>query len=139
MVSFTDCWSTETRTKIKSKRAPGMPERSIRNFEKGQIDRLMREGCFIQAKLPKTASHKPQDQAKIFTNLIMEGQIKLAMRFLDKDSNHRVLSLTEEIMNQLRQKHPEVQETMLRALLFGPTEVISDIRTQVFAKLMEKW
>ena len=43
----------------------------------------------------------------------MEGQIKLAMRFLDKDGNHRVLSLTEEIMNQLR-------------LVFGPIEAIPD-------------
>ena len=93
----------------------------------------MREGRFIQARLPKTASRKPQDQARIFANLIMEGQIRLAMRFLDKDGNHGVLLLTEEIMNQLRQKHPETQE----ALLFGPIEAIPG--TIFFSKLMEKW
>ena len=56
----------------------------------------------------------------------MEGQIKLAMKFSDKDRNHKVLSLTKEIMNQLRQKYPEAQEATLRAFLFGPTEAISD-------------
>ena len=86
----------------------------------------MREGRFIQARLPKTASRKPQDQARIFANLIMEGQIKSAMRLLDKDGNHGVLPLTEEIMNQLRQKHPEAQEATLGALLFGPIEAIPD-------------
>ena len=101
-----------------------MPEKSIRNVGKGQIDRLMREGRFI--RLPKTASRKLQDQARIFANLIMEGQIKSAIRFLDRDGNHGVLSLTEEIINQLRQKHPEVQEATLAALLFGPVEAILD-------------
>ena len=65
----------------------------------------------------------------------MEGQIKSAMRFLDKDRNHGVFSLTEDIMNQLRQKHPEALEATLGALLFGPTEGIPDTS---FAKLMEK-
>ena len=94
-------------------------------WKKGHIDRLLyREGCFIQAKLNSIT--KSQDQARIFANLIMEGQIKSAMGFLDKDENHGILLQTEEIMNQLRQKHPEVQDAMLRALLFGPVEAIPD-------------
>ena len=101
-------------------------------WKKGLIDRLMREGRFIQERPPKTASRKPQDQARIFANLIMEGQIKSAMRFLDKDGNHGVPSLTEEIMNQLRQKHPEAQEATLGALLFGPIEEIPDT---IFCKI----
>ena len=92
-------------------------------WKKGQIDRLMREGRFIQARLPKTES---QNQARIFTNLIMEGQIKLSMRFLDKDGNQGVLLLTEEIMNLLRQKHPEVQVATHVAPLFDPIKAIPD-------------
>ena len=107
-----------------------MPEKPIGNVGKGQIYRLMREGRFI--RLPKTASRKPQDQARIFASLIMEGQVKSAMRFLDRDGNHRVLSLTEEIINQLRQKHPEAQEATLAALLFGPIEAILDT---IFCKI----
>ena len=95
-------------------------------WKKDQIDRVIREGRFVQARLPKTLSLKPQDQAGIFANLIMEGQIKSALRFLDKDGNHGVHSLTEEIMNQLRQKHPEAQEATLGALLFGQIEAIPD-------------
>ena len=68
-------------------------------WKKAQIDMLMREGRFIQAKLPKTTSRKTQDQARIFANLIMEGQIKSTIRFPDKDGNHGVPSLMEEIMN----------------------------------------
>ena len=109
-----------------------MPEKSIRNVKKGQIDRLMRESHFIQARLLKTASLKPQDQARIFANLIMEAQIKSVMRFLDKDGNHGALSLTEEIMNQLRQKHLEAQEATLGALLFGPIE---EIPVTIFCKI----
>ena len=53
------------------------------------------------------------------------------MRFLDKDGNHRVLSLTEEIMNQLRQKHPEAQKATLEAF-FGPIDTIPDT---IFCKI----
>ena len=107
-----------------------MPEKSIRNVEK-RPDRQANEreplySSKATENIPKTTPRKPQDQARIFANLIMEGQIKLAMRFLDKDGNHGVLSLTEEIMNQLRQKHPEAQEATLGALLFGPIEEIPD-------------
>ena len=56
----------------------------------------------------------------------MEGQIKSEMKFLDKDENQGVLSLTEKIMNQLRQKHLKVQEATFGALLFGPMEAIPD-------------
>ena len=109
-----------------------MPEKSIRNVEKRPDRQAGQEGRFIKARLPKTTSRKPQDQARIFSNLIMEGQIKSAMKFLDKDGNHGVLSLTEEIMNQLRQKHPETQEATLGALLFGPIEEIPDT---IFGKI----
>ena len=54
------------------------------------------------------------------------------MRFIDKDGNHGVLSLTEEIMNQLRQEHPEAQEATLGTLLFGPIEVIPET---IFCKI----
>ena len=54
------------------------------------------------------------------------------MRLLDKGGNHGVLSLTKEIMNQLRQKHPEVQEATLGALLLGPIEEIPDT---IFCKI----
>ena len=83
--------------------------------EEGQIAKLMREGSFIQARLLKTKSRNPQDQDRIFANLIMEGQIKSVMKFLDKDGNCGVLPLTEEIVNQLRQKAPEAQEATLGA------------------------
>ena len=92
----------------------------------------MSEGRFIQARLPKTASRKPQDKTRIFANLIMEGQIKSAMRFVGKDGNHGVLSLTEEIVNQLRQKHPEAQEATLGSFLLGPIEEIPDT---IFCKI----
>ena len=118
--------------KSKAKEHQECLKNRLEMWKKGQMNKLIRVGRFIQARLSKTASHKPQDQARIFANLIMEGQIKSAMRFLDKDGNHGVLLLTEEIMNQLRQKHPEVQEATLRALLFGPIEVILDT---IFCKI----
>ena len=62
----------------------------------------------------------------------MEGQVKSAIRFLDKNGNHGILSLTEEIINQLRQKHPEAQEATHGALLHGPIEEIPDT---IFCKI----
>ena len=56
----------------------------------------------------------------------MEVQIILALRYLSENDGGGVLPLTDDVLQQLREKHPEVQEAKLGSLLFGPVEDFPD-------------
>ena len=52
----------------------------------------------------------------------MEGQINSALRFLNESSCGGVLPLNDDVMTQLKEKHPNPQAAKLGTLLFGPTD-----------------
>ena len=56
----------------------------------------------------------------------MKGQINSALRYLNEDDSGAVLSLTDDVVKQLREKHPDAQRAKLGSLLFGPVEDILD-------------
>ena len=56
----------------------------------------------------------------------MEGQINSALRYLSENDGGGVLPLTDDVTQQLREKHPEAQEAKLDSLMFGPAEDIPD-------------
>ena len=78
----------------------------------------------IQARIGKSKKSEPPDRAKIFAKLVMEGQINSAMRFLSEEGNGGVLPLSDDVMLQLRQKHPEVEEAKIGTLLRGPVQEV---------------
>ena len=95
-------------------------------WKEGEIDSLLREGRSIQKRLVKTKRTEPANKAKIFAKLVMEGQIRSALRYLSENECGGVLPLTVDVMGQLKDKHPEAQEAKLGSLLFGPVEEVHD-------------
>ena len=80
----------------------------------------------IQRRIQKSCRNDLPNKAKIFAKLVMEGQINSALRYLSENDGGGVLPLTDDVLQQLREKHPEVQEAKLGSLLFGPVEDYSD-------------
>ncbi len=95
-------------------------------WKNGEIDKLLNEGRIIQSRIGKGKKSEPINRAKIFAKLVMEGQINSAMRFLNDDISGGVLPLTDDVMLQLREKHPEAQPAKSRVLLRGPTQDIPE-------------
>ena len=56
----------------------------------------------------------------------MQGQINSALRYLSDDDCGGVLPLTDDVMRQLHEKHPEAQDAKLGSILFGPVEEVHD-------------
>ena len=56
----------------------------------------------------------------------MRGQIHSALRYLCDDNGGGVLPLSDDVMRQLKEKHPVAQEARLGYLLFGPVQDIPD-------------
>ena len=88
----------------------------------GEINKLLREGRIIQGRIGKRKASEPPDRSKVFVKLVLEGQINSALRFLSETTSGGVLSLTDDVMSQLKQKHPNPQSAKLGSLLFGPID-----------------
>ena len=58
----------------------------------------------------------------MFTKLLLEGQINSALRFLSETTSGGVLPLTDQVIGQLRLKHPNLQPAKSDLLLFGPID-----------------
>ncbi|XP_073231425.1 uncharacterized protein [Porites lutea] len=91
-------------------------------WRQGEINKLLREGRIIQGRIGKLKASEPPDRSKVFAKLVLEGQINSALRFLSETTSGGVLSLTDEVMSQLKQKHPNPQSANLGSLLFGPID-----------------
>ena len=104
----------------------------LEQWKEVQIKKLLREGCLLQSRLSKAKSQSPQDKARIFANLIMDGQINSAVRFLTENGNNGILPLNTEVIQELKAKHPEAKDPSDEALLYGP---IDDVPSVIFHQL----
>ena len=73
-------------------------EKSIDYWMKGDVFKI---------ELEKERNLKPQTEQKYLPTLIMEGQINLAMRFLNGDISRGILALSNHVMLQLYEEHSE--------------------------------
>ena len=101
-------------------------EKRLTLWRNGEIESLLREGRMIQRRLSKSNKNDPPNKARIFAKLVMEGQINSALRYLSEDDSGGVLLLTDVVVRQLKEKHPDAQRAKLGSLLFGPVEDIPD-------------
>ena len=108
--------------KSKAKEHQELLSKSLAQWKDGEINKLLREGRIIQSRIGKLRSTDPPDKSKLFTKLVLEGQINSALRFLSESSSGGVLPLTDEVMAQLQLKHPNPQPAKWGSLLFGPID-----------------
>ena len=76
-------------------------------WKNGDLDLLMKEVRHIQKKF--ISSRKPlrtEDVSRIFAKLTMEGKISAALKFLETETSKGILSLTDDILEELKRKHP---------------------------------
>ena len=109
-------------------------------WRQGEINKLLREGRIIQGRIRKLKASKPPDRSKVFAKLVLEGQINRALRFLSEKTSGGVLSLTGEVMSQLKQKHPNPQSAKLDSLLFGPIDdqYLESVYTEINGEMVRQ-
>ena len=99
-------------------------------WKEGEIDTLLRNGRLIQRHLDRSRKADPPNKAKIFAKLVMEGQIHAALSYLSEEDYWGALPLSEQVMEQLADKHPKAQQAKLGSVLFGPVEDVPAILYQ---------
>ena len=96
----------------------------------------MKEAKTIQRQFK--ASNKPrrqEDLAKTFAKLVMEGKVSSAMKLLDKANNAGLLDLNDEVITELKDKHPEPEPATDHNLLQGP---INEVPSYFFNPIDEQ-
>ena len=91
-------------------------------WREGEISKLPRECRIIQGRIGKLKGSASPDKTKVFAKLVLQGQINAALPFVSESSSGGVLPLTDDVMEQLKEKHPNPQPAKLGSLLFGPTD-----------------
>ena len=70
-------------------------------------DRLLIEARTIQSTLLTSKKFRtPEQTAKSFAKLMMEGKVNAALRVLDEEQSGGVLPLSEAVLKDLQNKHP---------------------------------
>ena len=96
----------------------------LKLWKQGSIITLLHEGQKIQKRLQSSNKRKPEDTARVFAKLMMQGKINAALKFLSKESENGVLDLNDDVLRDLKKKHPEPSPIKENSLLNGPIENI---------------
>ncbi|EDO48836.1 predicted protein [Nematostella vectensis] len=78
-------------------------------WKAGEICKPLREGRILQGRIGKLKTSDSPERSKVFAKLVLEGQINSALCFLGETSTGGVLDLTDDVMDQLKAKHPDPQ------------------------------
>ena len=100
----------------------------------GKLLELLIEERQIQKKLHTSKHQNNQDDARIFSNLIMQGKVNAALKMLAK-SETRVHKVTDDIVKELQAKHPKPEKIQDETLLQGP---INKVPASYFDEIDEK-
>ena len=97
-------------------------------WENSQIGELLHECRTLQNRLPKGQTKlSEKEMTKRLTNMMLQGNVRQAVRFLERDSSTGILPLNEKTLKDLLQKHPEGQEVHEEMILEGPVEKVSSV------------
>ena len=95
----------------------------MKMWNEGKLMEIWKEGSIIQKKM---MLHNPtrtkQDISRIFSKLMFQGKVSAALKFLDKNSENAVLKPTEDVINKLKELHPEQADILPGTLIQGPIQ-----------------
>ena len=114
-------------------------------WNSGNFRDLITEGKTIQKQLDqqKPKSKTPEQVAKTFAKLMLEGKVNAALRLLDTQESVGVAPLTEEVVSKLKDLHPEAKPSSTETLMEGEVPwfdpvVFTDIDEESIAKAAMK-
>ena len=118
------------RTSVKTKGSVNKEtlERRLKLWEENKIAELLHEARLLQSRVPKGhAKMSDEELTKRFTNFMLTGNVKRAVRLLEKDASNGVLPLNEQTLAELCSKHPPGQPLNDDMILEGPINKVCSV------------
>ena len=90
-------------------------------------DVLVKEARMIQNRFRNSTNRKRtrDDGVLLFAKLIWEGKTRAALKILSKDYENGVVEIDDNVLAELKSKHPPAAEVKQDSLLFGPVSELS--------------
>ena len=99
--------------------------RRLELWKSGELLILLKEIRQIQKTFTMSKKARSIDDiSRIFAKLVMQGKISAALKFLDTESSTGVLALSDDVIQDLKQKHPTAAPIADNCLLYGPIDSI---------------
>jgi len=90
-------------------------------WKHGKLEQLISECEAIQKRLKRSVKTKKQSDQKAFCCLMLQGQVKMALRFVDHGSDiDRKHDITTDITKKLKEKHPKAAKLKQSAIIDRP-------------------
>ena len=87
------------------------------------ISNLVHEGETIQERMKINVKGMNIEKISLkFKNMMSKGNVKRVLKLLTENMSNRILPLNDEILEMLKQKYPEANESLQEALLQGLTQ-----------------
>ena len=88
---------------------------------------LVKQARTIQNRFRNSTNKKrTQDHsARSFTKLMWVGKTQATLKMLSEDYENGVLKIDDDILTELKSKHPPAAEVKQDSLLFGPINELS--------------
>ena len=108
--------------------------RRLSLWSRGDIHSLVSEGRTLQSIFSKSRRNKPfsdaSSVARRFSQLMMSGKVKAALRLLSSDCDGKVLPFSSDVMESLVKKHPKkrppVSSTLVDDSAVSPHFILFD-------------
>ena len=91
-------------------------------WNQGNLQQLVNESRTIQNRLPTNREKTKEEIQSLFSKYMMEGKVNAAIRLLSDEGSKGVLHLSDEVLEELKLKHPIAEKPAAAALLQGPIE-----------------
>ncbi len=109
---------------VKAKAIKTIVQERIEKWNSGHLKELLEEAEYLQTHLQNQA-HRPQNSAKIFAKLMLQGKVNAALRIVS-NSQGGVAKPSPEVLKKLKEKHPEAAPTDHSVILPGDFMKVPD-------------
>ena len=94
--------------------------RRLQMWKEGSIEGLVKEGKAIQKRLVSGKRQNTQNLSRTFTNLVLQGKVSAACKLINQN-NCGPLEINENVLDALKEKHPQAKEARQDAVVENPT------------------
>ena len=109
----------------KSKEHSVTIERRLALWRQGDLNMLMKEIRFIQDRFVNSKRARTvEDISRTFAKLVFQGKLTASIKWLDTENWSGLLNLSDEVLAQLKEKHPVPAEIEENCLLHGPVDLV---------------
>ena len=110
-------------------------EERLKKWGEGKIRELWKDCQIVQKKLATRPKKSAQDISRTFTNLMFDGKVGAAIKYLDENAENAVLKPTPEVVEKLQSLHPEPSDILPETLYHGP---LNQVSTAYFDNITEE-